>query len=87
MASDTNSDNSTSNNTTVVIMAAGQGTRMKSRLAKVLHHAGGKPLIRHAIAAALEIAPPERVFAIVGHQAEAVGHEATAAGHWDHRAE
>jgi bifunctional UDP-N-acetylglucosamine pyrophosphorylase/glucosamine-1-phosphate N-acetyltransferase len=66
--------------TTVVILAAGQGTRMKSRLAKVLHHAGGKPLIRHAIAAALRIAPAERVFAVVGHQAEAVGHEATAAG-------
>jgi bifunctional UDP-N-acetylglucosamine pyrophosphorylase/glucosamine-1-phosphate N-acetyltransferase len=53
---------------------------MKSRLAKVLHHAGGKPLIRHAIAAARAIAPAERIFVVVGHQAEAVEHEAQAAG-------
>lgn len=53
---------------------------MKSRLAKVLHRAGGKPLIRHAIAAAQAIAPPERIFVVVGHQAEAVEREAEAAG-------
>jgi bifunctional UDP-N-acetylglucosamine pyrophosphorylase/glucosamine-1-phosphate N-acetyltransferase len=53
---------------------------MKSRLAKVLHHAGGKPLVRHAIGAALAIAPPERVFIVIGHQAEAVRKEAEAAG-------
>jgi len=64
----------------VVILAAGQGTRMKSRVAKVLHRAGGKPLVRHAIDAALEIAPPERVFVVVGHQAEQVRAEAEAAG-------
>ena len=64
----------------VLILAAGQGTRMKSRLAKVLHSAGGKTLIRHAIDTALKIAPPERLFVVVGHQAEAVGAEAEAAG-------
>ena len=32
----------------VVILAAGQGTRMKSRLPKVLHTVGGKPLLEHA---------------------------------------
>jgi bifunctional UDP-N-acetylglucosamine pyrophosphorylase/glucosamine-1-phosphate N-acetyltransferase len=64
----------------VVILAAGQGTRMKSRVAKVLHRAGGKPLVRHAIDAALEIAPPERVFVVVGYQAEQVRAEAEAAG-------
>lgn len=58
--------------TTVVILAAGQGTRMKSRMAKVLHRAGGKPLIQHAIDAALQIAPPERIFLVIGHQAEQV---------------
>ena len=58
--------------TTVVILAAGQGTRMKSRMAKVLHQAGGKALIQHAIDAALTIAPPERIFVVVGHQADEV---------------
>jgi bifunctional UDP-N-acetylglucosamine pyrophosphorylase/glucosamine-1-phosphate N-acetyltransferase len=56
----------------VVILAAGQGTRMKSRMAKVLHCAGGKPLIENALDAAFGIAPPSRVFVVVGHQAEAV---------------
>jgi bifunctional UDP-N-acetylglucosamine pyrophosphorylase / glucosamine-1-phosphate N-acetyltransferase len=64
----------------VVILAAGQGTRMKSRMAKVLHRAGGKPLVRHAIDVALEIAPPERVFVVVGHQADEVSAEVEAAG-------
>ncbi|MGE5570369.1 MAG: bifunctional UDP-N-acetylglucosamine diphosphorylase/glucosamine-1-phosphate N-acetyltransferase GlmU [Rhodospirillales bacterium] len=63
---------------TVVILAAGLGTRMRSRRAKVLHHAGGMPLIEHVVAAALEVAPPERVFAVVGNQAEQV--EAAVAG-------
>jgi len=53
---------------------------MKSRLAKVLHHAGGKPLVRHAIGAALAIAPSERVFVVIGHQGEEVRKEAEAAG-------
>ena len=48
---------------------------MKSRMAKVLHRAGGKPLVRHAIDAALEIAPPERVFVVVGYQAAEVSAE------------
>jgi bifunctional UDP-N-acetylglucosamine pyrophosphorylase/glucosamine-1-phosphate N-acetyltransferase len=63
-----------------VILAAGQGTRMKSRMAKVLHRAGGKSLVRHAIDAAVEIAPPERVFVVVGYQAAEVGAEVAAAG-------
>ena len=36
----------------VVIMAAGKGTRLKSRRPKVLHEIGGKPLLGHVIAAA-----------------------------------
>src|SRR5579863_9511221 len=64
----------------VVILAAGQGTRMKSRMAKVLHKAGGKPLVRHSIDAARKIALPERVFVVVGYQAEQVGAEVEAAG-------
>ncbi len=63
---------------TVVILAAGLGTRMKSRRAKVLHHAGGMPLIEHVVDTALALAPPDRVFVVVGNQAEQV--EAAVAG-------
>jgi bifunctional UDP-N-acetylglucosamine pyrophosphorylase/glucosamine-1-phosphate N-acetyltransferase len=41
----------------VVILAAGQGTRMKSRLPKVLHTVGGKPLLEHVILAAQGLEP------------------------------
>jgi bifunctional UDP-N-acetylglucosamine pyrophosphorylase/glucosamine-1-phosphate N-acetyltransferase len=57
---------------TVVILAAGLGTRMKSHKAKVLHHAGGKSLLQNVIDTALQLAPPERIFVVVGHQAEEV---------------
>jgi bifunctional UDP-N-acetylglucosamine pyrophosphorylase/glucosamine-1-phosphate N-acetyltransferase len=57
---------------TIVILAAGLGTRMKSRKAKVLHQAGGKTLVEHVVATALRLAPPERVFVVVGHQADEV---------------
>ena len=55
----------------VVILAAGQGTRMKSPLPKALHEAAGKPLLEHVL---LAVAPlkPEHTVVIVGHQAEAV---------------
>lgn len=69
-----------SNEVTVVILAAGQGTRMKSRMAKVLHRAGGRTLVEHAILAALGVAPPERIFVVVGHQADAVRAVAEASG-------
>lgn len=61
-----------SNDITVVILAAGLGTRMRSERAKVLHQAGGDTLLNHVIRAALQIAPPERIVAVVGHQAEQV---------------
>ncbi len=57
---------------TVVILAAGLGTRMKSRRAKVLHRAGGKALIEHVVETALELAPPERIFVVVGNEADRV---------------
>ena len=41
----------------VVIMAAGKGTRLKSRRPKVLHEIGGKPLLGHVIAAAVTLWP------------------------------
>src|SRR5947207_2652883 len=65
---------------TIVILAAGLGTRMKSRQAKVLHKAGGKTLLQHVIDTALELAPPERIFAVVGHQAEQVRQSVAGSG-------
>jgi bifunctional UDP-N-acetylglucosamine pyrophosphorylase / glucosamine-1-phosphate N-acetyltransferase len=56
----------------VVILAAGLGTRMKSRTAKVLHRAGGLTLIEHVARTAVSVAPPENVVVVVGHQAESV---------------
>ena len=56
----------------IVIMAAGKGTRLKSRRAKVLHQIGGQPLLAHVIKAAQQIVPAEHIYVIVGHQAENV---------------
>jgi len=56
----------------IAILAAGLGTRLKSNIAKVLHRAGGRTLIEHAVRMALEVAPAERVLVVIGHQAEAV---------------
>src|ERR1700754_530712 len=57
--------------TDVMILAAGLGTRMKSRRAKVLHEIGGLPLVAHVLRAAFKLAP-EAIFTIVGHQADEV---------------
>lgn len=65
--------------TTVVILAAGLGTRMKSKQAKVLHRAGGLPLVEHVVRAAKAVAQPEDIVVVTGHQAEAV--EAALAPH------
>jgi len=53
-------------------MAAGKGTRLKSKHPKVLHEVGGKPLLAHVIAAATQVVPPNDVYAIIGHEAERV---------------
>lgn len=57
--------------TTAVILAAGQGTRMKSSLPKVLHTVVGKPLVHYPVRAALEAGCGE-VVVVVGHGREAV---------------
>ncbi|WP_328991406.1 bifunctional UDP-N-acetylglucosamine diphosphorylase/glucosamine-1-phosphate N-acetyltransferase GlmU [Kribbella sp. NBC_01245] len=49
----------------VIIMAAGQGTRMKSATPKVLHSLGGRSLVGHAVAAAREL-EPEHLVVVVG---------------------
>lgn len=57
--------------TAAVILAAGQGTRMRSRRMKVLHEVGGLPLLEHVLrtVARLDVSP---VVVVVGVQAEAV---------------
>jgi bifunctional UDP-N-acetylglucosamine pyrophosphorylase / glucosamine-1-phosphate N-acetyltransferase len=57
--------------TTAVILAAGQGTRMKSSLPKVLHPIAGRPLVHYPVRAALEAGCGE-VIVVVGHGREAV---------------
>jgi bifunctional UDP-N-acetylglucosamine pyrophosphorylase/glucosamine-1-phosphate N-acetyltransferase len=55
----------------VVILAAGQGTRMKSALPKVLHRVGGRSLIDHVLKTAEALAPSS-VTVVVGHQADSL---------------
>ncbi len=56
----------------VVIMAAGKGTRLKSKRPKVLHQVGGRPLLAHVIAAATKVVAAQDVFVVIGHEAEQV---------------
>ncbi|NVM20763.1 MAG: NTP transferase domain-containing protein [Desulfobacterales bacterium] len=53
-----------------IILAAGQGTRMKSDQAKVLHEIAGAPMIRYVVEAALAVV--DTIVVVIGHQAEAV---------------
>ena len=57
--------------TDVVILAAGQGSRMKSSLPKVLHPIGGKPLAQHVIDTALRL-QADRIHLVIGHGADQV---------------
>ena len=58
-------------NFAVVVLAAGKGTRMKSRLPKVLHPLLGRPMVEYSARASQE-AGAERVVVVIGHGAEAV---------------
>ena len=51
----------------IAIMAAGKGTRLKSKRPKVLHEVGGKPLVAHVIRAAAEVVPARDIYVIIGH--------------------
>ena len=55
-----------------IILAAGAGTRMKSKLPKVAHKIMGEPLVGYVVAAANEAVELERAVAVVGHCREAV---------------
>jgi bifunctional UDP-N-acetylglucosamine pyrophosphorylase/glucosamine-1-phosphate N-acetyltransferase len=61
----------------VIILAAGQGTRMNSGLPKVLHALGAAPLLHHAMRAAQSL-DPDRTIVVAGHGAEAVSKAAKA---------
>jgi bifunctional UDP-N-acetylglucosamine pyrophosphorylase/glucosamine-1-phosphate N-acetyltransferase len=56
---------------TVIVLAAGGGTRMKSKTMKVLHRIGGRTMIGHVLSAVGGL-EPTRVCAVVGHQREQV---------------
>jgi bifunctional UDP-N-acetylglucosamine pyrophosphorylase / glucosamine-1-phosphate N-acetyltransferase len=56
----------------IVIMAAGKGTRLKSKRAKVLHEIGGQALLQHVIVSASQIVQPQDIYVVIGHQAAQV---------------
>ncbi len=53
-------------------MAAGKGTRLKSKHPKVLLEIGGKPILAHVIGTAEKVVPARDIFVIIGHEAERV---------------
>lgn len=55
----------------IVILAAGQGTRMRSALPKVLHPVAGKPMLGHVIDCARALSP-RRIHVVIGHGADKV---------------
>ena len=55
----------------IVILAAGQGTRMRSALPKVLHEVAGKSMLGHVIDTARALAP-RKIHVVIGHGAEQV---------------
>jgi bifunctional UDP-N-acetylglucosamine pyrophosphorylase / glucosamine-1-phosphate N-acetyltransferase len=57
---------------TVIVLAAGGGTRMKSKTMKVLHPIAGRSMIGHVLHAARSL-EPARIVAVVGHQRDQVG--------------
>jgi bifunctional UDP-N-acetylglucosamine pyrophosphorylase / glucosamine-1-phosphate N-acetyltransferase len=58
----------------VLILAAGQGTRMHSSMPKVLHHLAGKPFIRYSVETAYSVTSQKPVV-VIGHEAEAIRSE------------
>src|SRR4026207_2451813 len=55
----------------VILLAAGQGTRMKSALPKVLHPLAGRPLFLHALTTAQRLSPA-RIAVVIGHGGDTV---------------
>ena len=61
-------------------MAAGKGTRLKSKRPKVLHEIGGRALLLHVIAAAKTVVSADRIYCIIGHEADKVRAAAESTG-------
>jgi len=61
-----------SSDLTVIVLAAGGGTRMRSQRAKVLHEIAGRSMIDHVLLA-VQALEPRQVVAVVGHQRDQVG--------------
>ena len=61
----------------VIVLAAGEGTRMKSPVPKTLHRVCGQTMLGHSLSAAVELAP-EQLIVVVGHDAERVASHARA---------
>ncbi|THJ67856.1 bifunctional UDP-N-acetylglucosamine diphosphorylase/glucosamine-1-phosphate N-acetyltransferase GlmU [Arthrobacter echini] len=61
----------------VIVLAAGAGTRMKSRTPKILHFLGGQSMVGHALAAARGVAPRDLVV-VVRHERDLVAEHITA---------
>ena len=64
----------------IAIMAAGKGTRLKSKRPKVLHEIGGRALLLHVIAAAKTVVPADHIFCIIGHESDRVRAAVAATG-------
>jgi len=54
---------------TAIVLAAGMGTRMRSRRIKLLHQVAGRPMVAHVLDAALALRP-RQLITVIGHQAE-----------------
>jgi bifunctional UDP-N-acetylglucosamine pyrophosphorylase/glucosamine-1-phosphate N-acetyltransferase len=67
------------NDLAILILAAGKGTRLKSSLAKVLHRAGGRPLVEQVLDACAPL-KAKKTIVVVGHQAEDVAKVVTSWG-------
>ena len=50
----------------IIVLAAGQGTRMRSKLPKVLHDLGGRPLLSHVLRSVRSL-DPQRIHVVIGH--------------------
>ena len=62
----------------VVVLAAGAGTRMKSKTSKLLHQVAGRSMLSHAISAA-DALTPQNLVVVVGHQHPQAAHARTMA--------
>jgi bifunctional UDP-N-acetylglucosamine pyrophosphorylase / glucosamine-1-phosphate N-acetyltransferase len=69
-----------SNEFAIAIMAAGKGTRLKSKHPKVLHEIGGRALLLYVIAAAETAVTPDNIYCIIGHESERVKAAVSATG-------